>query len=82
MQIYPRIEEKAIFWSKAYPTTFCKPAESAGYYFFPISEFSYKILTFLLNSSMVKSDNEIGKFIKIWYVPGGLAHQGQCELIF
>ena len=33
-------------------------------------------------SSMVKSDNEIGKFIKIWYVPGGLAHQGQCELIF
>ena len=29
--------------------------------FFPISEFSYKRITFLLHSSIVKSDNEIGK---------------------
>ena len=30
--------------------------------FFPISEFSYRLIRFLLNSSIVKSDNEIGKF--------------------
>ena len=31
--------------------------------FFPISEFSYKLIRFLLiRSSVVKSDNEIGKF--------------------
>ena len=30
--------------------------------FFPISEFSYKLIIFLFHSSMIKSDNEIGKF--------------------
>ena len=30
--------------------------------FFPISEFYYKLIRFLLHSSIVKSDNEIGKF--------------------
>ena len=30
--------------------------------FFLISEFSYKLIRFLLNSSVVKSDYEIGKF--------------------
>ena len=29
--------------------------------FFPISEFSYKLIRFLLNSSIIKSDNEIEK---------------------
>ena len=37
--------------------------------FFPISEFSYKLIGFLLHRSVVKSDNEIGKFS---YVTGGL----------
>ena len=41
--------------------------------FFPTSVFSYKLIRFLLHSSIVKSDNEIGKFtIKIWNVPRGL----------
>ena len=41
--------------------------------FFPISEFSYKLIRFLLHSPVVKSDNEMGKFYnKIWNVPGGL----------
>ena len=31
-------------------------------FFFPISKFSYKLIRFLLNSSIVKSDNEMGKF--------------------
>ena len=30
--------------------------------FFPISEFFNKLIRFLLHSSIVKSDNEIGKF--------------------
>ena len=30
--------------------------------FFPISEFSCKLIRFLLHSSIIKSDNEIGKF--------------------
>ena len=30
--------------------------------FFPISEFPYILIRFLLHSSLVKSDNEIGKF--------------------
>ena len=30
--------------------------------FFPISKFSYKLVRFLINSSIIKSDNEIGKF--------------------
>ena len=34
---------------------------------FTISEFSYKLLRFLLNSSVVKSDNEIGKFSYLRY---------------
>ena len=29
--------------------------------FFPISEFSYKLIRFLLHNSVIKSDNEIGK---------------------
>ena len=37
-------------------------AESACYHFFPISEFSYKLIRFLVNSSVVKFNNEIGKF--------------------
>ena len=36
--------------------------ESICNHFFPISEFSYKLIRFLLHSSIVKSDNEIGKF--------------------
>jgi hypothetical protein len=36
---------------------------------------AYKLIKLLLNSSISKSDNEIGKFpIKIWNVPGGLSH--------
>jgi hypothetical protein len=35
-------------------------AEFACYHLFPISEFSYKLIRFLLNKSTVKSDNEIG----------------------
>ena len=30
--------------------------------FFPISEFSYELIRFLLHSSVIKSDNKIGKF--------------------
>ena len=30
--------------------------------FFPILEFSYKLIRFLLHSAIVKSDNDIGKF--------------------
>jgi len=41
--------------------------------FFPISEFSYNLIRFLLHSSIVKSDNEIGNFF-IWNVPGGFDH--------
>ena len=37
-------------------------AESACYHFFLISEFSYKLIKFLLDSSIVKSDNEVGNF--------------------
>ena len=43
---------------------------------FPISEFFYKLIRFLLHSSVVKSENEIGKFS--YYnmeCPGGL---GEC----
>ena len=35
---------------------------SACYHFFFISEFSYMLIRFLLHSSLVKSDNKIGKF--------------------
>ena len=37
-------------------------AESACYHFFPISEFSYKLIRLLLHSPVIKSDNEIDKF--------------------
>ena len=41
--------------------TFNKSRPSPPVYtFFPISEFSYKLIRFLLYSSIVKSDNEIG----------------------
>ena len=36
--------------------------QSCGYVLSAISEFSYKLIRFLLHSSIVKSDNEIGKF--------------------
>ena len=36
-------------------------AESVCYHFFPISEFSYKLIRFLLHRSIVKSDNVIGE---------------------
>ena len=31
-------------------------------FFFQISEFSYKLIRFLLNKSIVESDNKIGKY--------------------
>ena len=40
--------------------------------FFRISEFYYKFIRFLFNSSVVKSDNEIGKFsyfMNAFYLP-------------
>ena len=49
--------------------------ESTCYHFFPISEFSYKLIRFLLDNSLVKSDNEKGKIkfaIEIWNGQGGL----------
>ena len=49
--------------------------ESVCNNFFSISEFSYKLIRLLLNSSVVKSDNEMSKFSL--NVPGGL---GQCLL--
>ena len=39
---------------------FC-PSSPPVITFVPISEYLYKLIRFLLNSSMVKSDNEIGK---------------------
>ena len=42
-------------------------AESACYHFFPISEYSYKLIRFLLHRSIVKSNNEIGKFFLLRY---------------
>ena len=37
-------------------------AEFACYHFFPIYEFSYKLIRFLLHSPEIRSDNEIGRF--------------------
>ena len=58
--------EKFLF-SKIMPNchSFCASALKSSppvITFFPISEFSYKLIRFLLHSSIVKSDNEIGKF--------------------
>ena len=44
-------------------------AESVYYHFFPISKLSYKLIRFILNCSIIKSDTEMGNIsIKIWIV--------------
>ena len=45
----------------------CRSVAESAVPSFPISEFSYKLIRFLLNSSVVKSDNEIGKFSYLRY---------------
>ena len=66
-KIYEKIEKKnclAKVRRRLTPSAQYRMAESACHHFFPISEFSYKLIRFLLNSYVVKSDNEISKFFR------------------